>query len=172
MTSGIQTITMIHRSFLSIKSKVHRRLFSLKQNNFWLCGQAFASFQHGLFMSEEMLDFIILYTWKVYQKMLIYNFVFGQKQYNVVDWHIICLGRCYCLLIVADVIATLFIFVFRLMLLSVGCGRCYCHFIASLSVLMADGIAKMSLVFCNHQCWYIVWQMLLPSGRWNSHFRL
>ena len=35
-------------------------------------------------MSEEMLDFIILYTWKVYQKMLIYNFVFGQKQYDVV----------------------------------------------------------------------------------------
>ena len=30
-----------------------------------------------------MLDFIILYTWKVYQKMLIFNFVFGQKQYNV-----------------------------------------------------------------------------------------
>ena len=60
-----------------------RRLFSLKQNIFGLCGQAFASFQHGLFMSEEMLDFTILYTWKVYQKMLIYNFVFGQKQYNV-----------------------------------------------------------------------------------------
>ena len=41
------------------------------------------------------------------------------------------------------------------MLLPFGCGRCYCHFIASLSVLMADGIAKMSLVFYNHQCWYI-----------------
>ena len=61
----------------------------------------------------------------------------------------------------------------RLMLLPIDCGRCYshfvyiyiqadviacwmwqmlCHFIASLSVLMADGIAKMSLVFCNHQC--------------------
>ena len=39
-----------------------RRLFSLQQNNFWLCGQAFTSFQHGLFMSEEMLDFIILFT--------------------------------------------------------------------------------------------------------------
>ena len=38
------------------------RLFSLEQNSIWLCGQAFASFQHGLFMSEEMLDFIILYT--------------------------------------------------------------------------------------------------------------
>ena len=35
---------------------------------FDLCGQAFASFQHGLFMSEEMLDTIILYTLKVYQK--------------------------------------------------------------------------------------------------------
>ena len=58
------------------------------------------------------------------------------------------------------------------MLLPVGCGRCYCHFITSLSVLLADGIAKMSLVFCNHQCWYIIWQMLLPSGRWNSHYRL
>ena len=41
------------------------------------------------------------------------------------------------------------------MLLPFGCGRCYCHSIASLSVLMADGIAKMSLMFCNHQCWYI-----------------
>ena len=60
-----------------------RRLFSPKQNNFWLCGQAFASFQHGLFMSEEMLDSIILYTWKVYQKMFIYNFVFSQRQYDV-----------------------------------------------------------------------------------------
>ena len=39
-----------------------RRLFSPKQNNIWLYGQAFASFQHGLFMSEEMLDTIILYT--------------------------------------------------------------------------------------------------------------
>ena len=37
-------------------------LFSLEQNSIWLCGQAFTSFQHGLFMSEEMLDFIILYT--------------------------------------------------------------------------------------------------------------
>ena len=55
------------------------RLFSLEQNSIWLCGQAFASFQHGLFMSEEMLDFIILYTKKVYQKILFYNFVFGQK---------------------------------------------------------------------------------------------
>ena len=64
----------------------------------------------------------------------------------------ICLGRCCCLLVVADVKATLFIFVFRLMLLPYGCGRCYLHFIASLSVLMADGIATMSLVFCNHQC--------------------
>ena len=36
------------------------RLFSLEQNSIWLCGQAFASFQHGLFKSEEMLDFIIL----------------------------------------------------------------------------------------------------------------
>ena len=27
-------------------------LFSLQQNNFGLCGQAFASFQHGLFMSK------------------------------------------------------------------------------------------------------------------------
>ena len=34
------------------------------------------------------------------------------------------------------------------------------------------GIAKMSLVFCNHQCWYIVWQMLLPCGRWNGHYRV
>ena len=59
------------------------RLFSLEQNSIWLCGQAFTSFQHGLFMSEEMLDFIILYTWKVYQKILFYNFVFGQKQYKV-----------------------------------------------------------------------------------------
>ena len=55
-----------------------RRLFSPKQNNFWLCGQAFASFQHGLFMSEEMLDTIILYTLKVYQKMFIYNFVIAK----------------------------------------------------------------------------------------------
>ena len=47
---------------------------------------------------------------------------------------------------------SLFIFVFRLMLLPFDCGRCYCDFIASLSVLMADGIPKMSLVFCNHQC--------------------
>ena len=31
------------------------RLFSLEQNSIWLCGQAFTSFQHGLFMSEEML---------------------------------------------------------------------------------------------------------------------
>ena len=31
-----------------------RRLFSPKQNNFWLCGQAFASFQHGLFISSDM----------------------------------------------------------------------------------------------------------------------
>ena len=36
------------------------RLFSLEQNSIWLCGQAFASFKHGLFMSEEMLDIIIL----------------------------------------------------------------------------------------------------------------
>ena len=49
-----------------------RRLFSPKQNNFWLCGQAFASFQRGLFMSEEMFDTIILYTLKVYQKMFVY----------------------------------------------------------------------------------------------------
>ena len=62
---------------------ITRRLFSLKQNIFWLCGQAFTSFQHGSFMSEEMLDFIILYTWKVYQKILIYNFALGQKQYIV-----------------------------------------------------------------------------------------
>ena len=34
------------------------RLFSLEQNSIWLCGQAFASFQHGLFMSEEMLHFL------------------------------------------------------------------------------------------------------------------
>ena len=60
-----------------------RRLFSPKQNNFWLCGQALASFQHALFMSEEMLDTIILYTLKVYQKTFIYNFVFSQRQYNV-----------------------------------------------------------------------------------------
>ena len=31
-------------------------LFSLEQNSIWLCGQAFASFQYGLFMSEEMLE--------------------------------------------------------------------------------------------------------------------
>ena len=43
-----------------LKQANTRRLFSPKQKNFWLCGQAFASFQHGLFMSEEMLDFIIL----------------------------------------------------------------------------------------------------------------
>ena len=61
-----------------------RRLFSPKQHNFWLCGQAFASFQHGLFMSEEMLDLMILYTVKVYQKMFIYNFVFFSKQYNII----------------------------------------------------------------------------------------
>ena len=59
-----------------------------------------------------------------------------------------------------QMIKPLFIFVFRLMLLPVGCVRCYRHFIASLSVLLADGIAKMSLVFCNHQCWDIIWQML------------
>ena len=53
-------------------------------------------------------------------------------------------GRCYSHFVIY--------LLFRLMLLPVGCGRCYCHFIASLSVLMADGIAKMSLVFCNHQC--------------------
>ena len=60
-----------------------RRLFSPKQNNFWLCGQAFSSFQHGLFMSEEMLDTIILYTLKVYQKhrkCIWYTF----KVYNII----------------------------------------------------------------------------------------
>ena len=33
------------------------------------------------------------------------------------------------------------------MLLPYGCGRCYCHIIASLNVLMADGITKMSWCF-------------------------
>ena len=62
---------------------ITKKVIFSKQNNFWLCGQAFASFQHGLFMSAEMADFIILYTWKVYQKILIYNFDLGQKQYIV-----------------------------------------------------------------------------------------
>ena len=77
----------------------------------------------------------------------------------------------------------------RQMLLSVVCGRCYSHFvyiclgwcyclwlwqmllpILPQVLLMADVIAKMSYLYCNHQCWYVVWQMLLPSGRWNGHF--
>ena len=45
--------------------------------------------------------------------------------------------------------------------------------LTSLGVLMADGIAKMSLVLYNHQLLIcIIWQMLLPSGRWNGHCRL
>ena len=42
----------------------------------------------------------------MYQKILFYNFVFGQKQYKVIKWHTVCPGRCYCLLFVADVICT------------------------------------------------------------------
>ena len=77
----------------------------------------------------------------------------------------------------------------RQMLLPVVCGRCYSHFvyiclgwcyclwlwqmllpILPQVLLMADVIAKMSHLYCNHQCWYVVRQMLLPSGRWNGHF--
>ena len=62
-------------------------------------------------MSEEMLDLIILYPLKVYQKMLIYNFVFGQRQYNVNYKQPMCLGRCLVprRLFVADVKATVYI---------------------------------------------------------------
>ena len=42
-----------------------------------------------------------------------------------------------------------------------------------LVVLLADGIAKMSLVLYNHQLLICIkWQILLPSGRWNSHCRI
>ena len=71
-----------------------RRLFSPKQNNFWLCGQAFASFQHGLFMSEEMLDTIILYTLKVYQKMFIYIILLFAKLIIIDIEQPMYLGRC------------------------------------------------------------------------------
>ena len=47
----------------------------------------------------------------------------------------------------ADVIACYILFYYWLMLLPI-CGRCYSHF----------GVM-----------W---WQMLLPSGRWNSHCRV
>ena len=36
-------------------------------------------------------------------------------------------------IVVADVIATIYVYV-RLMLLPIDCGRCYYHFIASLSI--------------------------------------
>ena len=64
----------------------------------------------------------------------------------------ICLGSCCCLLVVADVKAIIIYISIQADVIAFWLWQCYCHFIASLSVLMADGIVKMSLVFCNHQC--------------------
>ena len=65
------------------KDDVGRVIFSRTEQYLTSVDKLLPVFQHGLFMSEEKLDFIILYTWKVYQKILFHNFVFGQKQNKV-----------------------------------------------------------------------------------------
>ena len=56
---------------------------------------------------------------------------------------------------------------FRLMLLPIIMADVIANIASMLLWLMV--IAKMSYLYYNHQCWYLYWQMLLPSGRWNSH---
>ena len=58
---------------------------------------------------------------------------------------------------------------FRLMLLPVIMADVIANILPQV-LLMADVIAKISYLYYDHQWWYVVWQMLLPSGRWNGHF--
>ena len=64
----------------------------------------------------------------------------------------LCLGRCCCLLVVADVKAIIIYICIQADVIAFWLWQMLLPLIASLSVLLADGIAKMSLVFCNHQC--------------------
>ena len=48
---------------------------------------------------------------------------------------------------------------FRLMLLPVIMANVIANILPQV-LLMADVIAKMSYLYNDHQCWYVVWQML------------
>ena len=70
--------------FLILFSILLEGYFLWNRTVFDSADKLFASFQHGLFMSEEMLDIIILIHLEGVSEILFYNFVFGQKQYKVI----------------------------------------------------------------------------------------
>ena len=73
--------------------------------------------------------------------MFIYNFVFSQRQYDVSYITTNVPRQMLVPIVVADVKATVCIYV-RLMLLPVGCGRCYYHHVIGTLLHRANTIGS------------------------------